>query len=61
MYSCVRETITGGTVTIGTDQSEVKAGKVTRTSSTAAKTALDRIRFVRVSMRLTAAGIPRAA
>jgi hypothetical protein len=31
MYSCVRETITGGTVTVGTDQSEVKAGKVTRT------------------------------
>ena len=28
--SCVRETITGGTVTIGTDQSEVRAGEVTR-------------------------------
>jgi hypothetical protein len=31
MHSCVREMITGGTVTVGTDQSEVKAGKVTRT------------------------------
>jgi len=28
--SCVRETITGGTVTIGTDQSEVQSGEVTR-------------------------------
>ena len=28
--SCVRETITGGTVTIGTDQSEVRSGEVTR-------------------------------
>jgi hypothetical protein len=61
MYSCVRETITGGTVTIGTDQSEVKAGKVTRTKLDCGEDALDRIRFVRVSMRLTAAGIPRAA
>jgi len=26
----VRETITGGTVTIGTDQSEVQSGEVTR-------------------------------
>ncbi len=31
MGSCVRETITGGTVTIGIDQSEVQAGKVART------------------------------
>jgi hypothetical protein len=31
MGSCVRETITGGTVTVGTDQSEVQAGKVART------------------------------
>lgn len=31
MSSCVRETITGGTVTVGTDQSEVQAGKVART------------------------------
>ena len=31
MSSCVRETITGGKVTVGTDQSEVQAGKVTRT------------------------------
>ena len=28
--SCVRETITGGTVTIGTDRSEVRSGEVTR-------------------------------
>jgi hypothetical protein len=28
--SCVRETITGGTVTIGTNQSEVQSGEVTR-------------------------------
>jgi hypothetical protein len=28
--SCVRETITGGTVTIGTHQSEVQSGEVTR-------------------------------
>jgi hypothetical protein len=32
MSSCVRETITGGTVTVGTDQSEVQAGKVARTT-----------------------------
>src|SRR5216684_6334936 len=31
MSSCVRETITGGTVTIGTDQSEVQSGRVVRT------------------------------
>jgi hypothetical protein len=31
LNSCVRETITGGSVTIGTDQSEVKAGEVKRT------------------------------
>ena len=31
LHSCVRETITGGTVTVGVDQSEVQAGKVTRT------------------------------
>ena len=31
LHSCVRETITGGTVTVGVDQSEVRAGKVTRT------------------------------
>jgi hypothetical protein len=31
LHSCVRETIIGGTVTIGVDQSEVRAGKVTRT------------------------------
>jgi hypothetical protein len=29
--SCLRETITGGTVTIGIDHSEVQGGKVTRT------------------------------
>jgi hypothetical protein len=29
--SCVRETITGGTVTVGADQSDVHAGKVART------------------------------
>jgi hypothetical protein len=29
--SCTRETITGGTVTVGTDQSEVLSGKVERT------------------------------
>jgi hypothetical protein len=31
MSSCVQETITGGTVTIGTDQSEVQSGSVKRT------------------------------
>ena len=31
LHSCVRETITGGSVTIGVDQSEVKAGEVQRT------------------------------
>ena len=30
LNSCVRETITGGTVTVGVEQSEVQAGKVTR-------------------------------
>jgi hypothetical protein len=29
--SCVRESITGGTVTIGTEQSEVRSGEVRRT------------------------------
>ena len=29
--SCVRETVTGGTVTVGTEQSEVRSGEVTRT------------------------------
>src|SRR5271166_1617833 len=32
MSSCVRETITGGTVTVGTDRSEVQAGKVARST-----------------------------
>jgi hypothetical protein len=32
MSSCVRETITGGTVTVGTDQSEVQAGRVARST-----------------------------
>ena len=31
LTSCWHETITGGTVTIGTEQSEVRGGKVTRT------------------------------
>jgi hypothetical protein len=31
MGSCVRETITGGTVTVGTDRSEVQSGEVRRT------------------------------
>ena len=30
MSSCMRETITGGTVTVGKDESEVRSGKVTR-------------------------------
>jgi hypothetical protein len=30
MSSCLRETITGGTVTVGTDWSEVQSGKVQR-------------------------------
>jgi hypothetical protein len=30
LRSCVRETITGGTVTVGTERSEVQAGKVDR-------------------------------
>jgi len=28
--SCVRETVTGGTVTVGTEQSEVRSGQVNR-------------------------------
>jgi hypothetical protein len=32
MDSCVRETITGGTVTVGTNSSEVRSGEVTRIS-----------------------------
>jgi hypothetical protein len=31
LHSCIQETITGGVVTVGVDQSEVQAGKVTRT------------------------------
>ena len=31
MSSCVREVITGGTVTVGTDQSDVQSGKIIRT------------------------------
>jgi hypothetical protein len=31
LNSCTREAITGGTVTVGTDQSEVLSGKVERT------------------------------
>jgi hypothetical protein len=31
LKSCVQETITGGTVTVGSDQSEVQSGKVART------------------------------
>jgi hypothetical protein len=31
LYSCVRETITGGVITVGKEQSEVRAGKVVRT------------------------------
>ncbi|HEY7243001.1 MAG TPA: hypothetical protein VH678_03855 [Xanthobacteraceae bacterium] len=31
LHSCIRETITGGTVTVGTDRSEVQGGQVTRT------------------------------
>jgi hypothetical protein len=31
MSSCVREVITGGTVTVGTDQSDVQSGKIVRT------------------------------
>jgi hypothetical protein len=30
LTSCIRETITGGTVTIGTDSSEVQSGQVVR-------------------------------
>ena len=32
MSSCLRETITGGTVIVGTDRSDVQTGEVTRTS-----------------------------
>jgi hypothetical protein len=32
MSSCLRETITGGTVTVGIDRSEVQSGEVRRTS-----------------------------
>lgn len=31
LYSCVRETITGGVITVGKEQSDVRAGKVVRT------------------------------
>jgi hypothetical protein len=31
LHSCVRETITGGVVTVGSNQSEVQAGTVSRT------------------------------
>jgi hypothetical protein len=33
LYSCARETITGGVVTVGKDRSEVLSGKVVRTST----------------------------
>jgi hypothetical protein len=33
MSSCLRETITGGTVTVGTDRSEVYSGEVKRTTA----------------------------
>jgi hypothetical protein len=33
LYSCVHETITGGTITIGREQSEVQSGKVERMST----------------------------
>jgi hypothetical protein len=33
LYSCVRETISGGVVTVGREQSEVQSGKVVRTST----------------------------
>jgi hypothetical protein len=31
LYSCVRETITGGVITVGKEQSDVRSGKVLRT------------------------------
>jgi hypothetical protein len=34
--SCVRETITGGTITVGTEQSEVRSGQVKRTQENCA-------------------------
>jgi hypothetical protein len=30
LHSCIRETVTGGTITIGIEQSEVQGGRVTR-------------------------------
>jgi hypothetical protein len=33
LYSCVRETITGGVITVGKEQSEVQSGKVVRTTT----------------------------
>jgi hypothetical protein len=33
LYSCVRETITGGVITVGKEQSEVQSGKVVRTAT----------------------------
>jgi hypothetical protein len=33
LYSCVRENITGGVITVGKEQSEVQSGKVARTST----------------------------
>jgi hypothetical protein len=35
--SCVREIITGGTVTIGTEQSEVRSGEIRRTKGQCSK------------------------
>ena len=62
LQSCIRETITGGTVTIGADQSEVSAGKVTRS-----KLDCDQHTFVltgsgeiQISGRIFRGGKPRA-
>ena len=43
LYSCVRETISGGVITVGKEQSEVRSGKVVR-----ALTPCDAGRMIRV-------------
>ena len=42
--SCTRETVTGGTITVGTEQSEVRSGKVTRTKGQCGDSKIELIR-----------------
>jgi len=52
LRSCVRETITGGTVTVGTERSEIEAGKLER-----AKMRCDGARMLRAAEAGPAAGM----